>query len=100
MDSHEFSHHTPEEWDVFAFQIMANRGWFASDVSRNMGNMRIPSFKRYAHTYNAVREDMARSFVLASGRGVLWLPDGVDDGFSMHSLTKRCQRMYRGEDFR
>jgi hypothetical protein len=75
----EFSHHEPAVWNELDFKIMANRGWLAPDVSRNRGDMRIPTFKRYATTYNAVRDDMDRSFVLSDGRGVLWLTDATAD---------------------
>lgn len=76
---YEWDQHTPSEWDTFGFQILANRGWLAPDVSNDMGNMRIPSFRRYAAILSMVRDDMDRSFVLSDGRGVLWLTDANDN---------------------
>lgn len=87
----EYSHHSDDEWTVWAFQIMANRGWLAPDVSHKfMDNMRIPNFARYAKVFYQVRNEMDQSFVLSDGRGMLWLADDATDSGLLFAFTDQA----------
>ena len=72
MRGTEQSHFSPEELDRIAFQIMANKGWLAPDISRTHTDLKIPSFAEYAHSFNTAQPDMRRSNCLPNNAGVIW----------------------------
>ena len=69
------NNYTPEQIDHMGYRFMANKSWVAPDWSIDV----MPSFTRYSTEYMAALPQMRRSWVLADGAGVLWLPFDRDD---------------------
>ena len=70
----------PEKLDEMGFRFMSNKSWVAPDRGYSLkGDWRMPSFSRFANEYLAALPDMRRSWVLADGKGMLWLPYGSND---------------------
>jgi hypothetical protein len=79
------NNYTPEQIDHMGYRFMANKSWVAPDWNLDV----MPSFTRYSNEYMAALPSMRRSWVLAGGAGVLWLPFDRDDEGILFSFAER-----------
>ncbi|MFP3938484.1 MAG: hypothetical protein ACLFVW_09100 [Phycisphaerae bacterium] len=66
--------YSQEELSRLVFEVMANKGWVAPDISYNRPLAEtLPAFEHLAKQYNAALPLMRRGYILSDDRGVLHL---------------------------